>query len=125
MGLGNAIGPTCDLWDFYADAAANLGYQAGPENFGYLVPTFLAETEERAQEIGRNFAFGGGQNAFSRPEHTLPPGYNSKDAIRRLSPQPDGSWPGISADTLGGSSHDDEVATDFVGMLPTRKTGSS
>ena len=113
IGLGTAIGPTCDLWDFYADAAANLGYQAGPENFGYLVPTFLAETEERAQEIGRNFAFGGGQNAFSRPEHTLPPGYNSRDAIRRLSRQPGGSWLGVSADKLGGSRHDDEEVTDF------------
>jgi alkanesulfonate monooxygenase SsuD/methylene tetrahydromethanopterin reductase-like flavin-dependent oxidoreductase (luciferase family) len=113
IGLGTAIGPTCDLWDFYADAAAKLGYQAGPENFGYLVPTFLAETEEKAQELGRNFAFGGGQNAFSRPEHTLPPGYNSKDAIRRLSHQPGGSWLGISADKLGGSRHDDEEVSDL------------
>ncbi|MDO8435018.1 MAG: LLM class flavin-dependent oxidoreductase [Candidatus Binatus sp.] len=113
IGLGTAIGPTCDLWDYYADAAANLGYQAGPENFGYLVPTFLAETEERAQELGRNFAFGGGQNAFSRPEHTLPPGYNSKDAIRRLSHQPGGSWLGISADKLGGSRHDEEEVSDL------------
>ncbi len=113
IGLGTAIGPTCDLWDLYADVAANLGYQAGPENFGYLVPTFLAETEEKAQELGRNFAFGGGQNAFSRPEHTLPPGYNSRDAIRRLSRQPGGSWLGISADKLGGSRHDDEEVHDF------------
>jgi len=84
VGLGTSIGPTCDLWDFYADEAAKLGYQAGPENFGYLAPTFLAEKEERAQELGKGFVFGGGQPAFSRPEHTLPPGYDSREATRRL-----------------------------------------
>ncbi len=100
VGLGTAIGPTCDLWDIYADEAAKQGYQAGPENYGYLIPTFVAETEERAQELGKGFVFGGGQAAFSRPEYTLPPGYNSKDAIRRLAKQPGGSWLGVSQDKL-------------------------
>jgi len=84
IGLGTAIAPTCELWDLYADRAAANGFQAGPENFGYVVPAFTADTEERAQELARGFVFGGGQNAFSRPEHTLPPGYNSKAATRRL-----------------------------------------
>jgi alkanesulfonate monooxygenase SsuD/methylene tetrahydromethanopterin reductase-like flavin-dependent oxidoreductase (luciferase family) len=100
IGLGTAIGPTCDLWDIYADQAAKHGYQAGPENFGYLIPTFLAETEEKAPELGRGFIYGGGQTAFSRPEHTLPPGYNSKSAIRMLAKQPGGSWLGVSQDKL-------------------------
>ncbi len=88
FGPGTALGPTCDLCDYYADEAGKQGYQAGPENFGYVLPTFVAETEERAQELGQGFLFGGGQNTFARPEHTLPPGYNSKDAIRRLAKQP-------------------------------------
>ena len=67
IGLGTALGPTCDLWDYYADEAAKLGYQAGPENFGYLIPTFLAETEEKAQEIGKGFVFGGGQSGLLTP----------------------------------------------------------
>jgi alkanesulfonate monooxygenase SsuD/methylene tetrahydromethanopterin reductase-like flavin-dependent oxidoreductase (luciferase family) len=100
VGLGTAIGPTCDLWDIYADEAAKHGYQAGPENFGYLIPTFVAETEEKAQDLGRGFIYGGGQTAFSRPEHTLPPGYNSKSAIRMLAKQPGGSWLGVSRDKL-------------------------
>ena len=112
VGLGTAIGPTCDLWDYYADEAAKLGYQAGPENFGYLLPTFLAETEEKAQKIGENFLFGGGQNVFSRPEHTLPPGYNSKDAIRRLARQPGGSWLGVSAEKLRGHTTEREDSID-------------
>ena len=100
VGLGTALGPTADLWDYYADEAASQGYQAGPENFGYLVPTFLAETEEKGQEVGKGFIYGGGQANFSRPEHTLPPGYVSKQAIRNLAKQPGGSWLGVSPEKL-------------------------
>lgn len=102
IGLGTSLGPTCDLWDFYAEQAAQNGYQAGPENFGYLIPTFLADTEEKAQELGRGFVFGGGQNAFSAPQFTLPPGYNSKGAIRNLAKQPGGSWLGINREKMAG-----------------------
>lgn len=110
VGLGTAIGPTCDLWNVYADIAAKHGYQAGPENFGYLIPTFVAETEEKAQELGKGFIYGGGQTAFSRPEHTLPPGYNSKSAIRMLAKQPGGSWLGVSQDKLHMAQEDPETA---------------
>lgn len=117
VGLGTALGPTCDLWDIYADEAARHGYQAGPENFGYLVPTFVAETEEKAQELGKGFVFGGGQNAFSRPEHTLPPGYNSREAVRRLAHQPRGSWLGVNREKLMQArqvTNPDEVDYDEV-----------
>jgi alkanesulfonate monooxygenase SsuD/methylene tetrahydromethanopterin reductase-like flavin-dependent oxidoreductase (luciferase family) len=100
IGLGTMLGPTCDLWDYYADEAAKHGYQAGPENFGYLIPTVLAETEEKAQQIVGNFVYGGGQNAFSAPEFTMPPGYNSKGAIRMLAKQPTGSWLGVSGEKM-------------------------
>jgi alkanesulfonate monooxygenase SsuD/methylene tetrahydromethanopterin reductase-like flavin-dependent oxidoreductase (luciferase family) len=100
IGLGSALGPTCDLWDLYADTAAELGYQAGPENFGYLLPVFVSDNEAEAQEVGRGYVFGGGQNGFSRPEHTLPPGYNSKTAIRMLAKAPGGSWLGVSKEKL-------------------------
>ena len=100
IGLGTALGPTTELWDFYADKAAEMGYQAGPENFGYLIPTFVADTDEKAQELGKGFVFGGGQNAFSRPEYTLPPGYNSKAAIKRLAKTPGGTWLGVNRDKL-------------------------
>lgn len=109
FGLGTSLGPTCDLWDYYADIAAQNGYQAGPENFGYVIPTFVAETEERAQELGKGFLFGGGQNAFARVEHTLPPGYNSKDAIRRLAKQPQGSWLGVSGDKMRGLTEEVQI----------------
>lgn len=113
IGLGTSLGPTCDLWDFYAEQAAQNGYQAGPENFGYLVPTFLADTEEKAQELGRGFVYGGGQNAFSAPQYTLPPGYNSKGAIRNLAKQPGGSWLGINREKMGGGDDGPAKETNF------------
>jgi alkanesulfonate monooxygenase SsuD/methylene tetrahydromethanopterin reductase-like flavin-dependent oxidoreductase (luciferase family) len=113
IGLGTALEPTCELWNVYADEAAKLGYQAGPENFGYLIPTFLAETDEKAQEVGKNFVFGGGQNAFSRPEHTLPPGYNSKGAIRMLAKHPGGSWLGVSPEKLRQQQEDQSEEVDY------------
>ncbi len=100
FGLGTTLGPTCDLWEYYADEAQKCGYQAGPENFGYVIPCFVAETEQRAQELGKCFLFGGGQHAFSRPEHTFPPGYISKSALRILAQQPQANWLGINGRKL-------------------------
>jgi len=116
LGLGTALGPTCDMWDMYADKAAELGYQAGPENFGYLLPVFCADTDEKAQDLGRGFIFGGGQNAFSRPEHTLPPGYNSKAAIRMLANQPGGSWLGVSKAKMMAGQEDSWDASAYEGL---------
>jgi alkanesulfonate monooxygenase SsuD/methylene tetrahydromethanopterin reductase-like flavin-dependent oxidoreductase (luciferase family) len=86
IGLGTGLKVTAGLWDVYANRAAELGYQAGPENFGYLQAVFVAETEEKANEIGRRNALFSGAG-FARPEWTLPPGYNSKEANRRLGSQ--------------------------------------
>jgi alkanesulfonate monooxygenase SsuD/methylene tetrahydromethanopterin reductase-like flavin-dependent oxidoreductase (luciferase family) len=87
IGLGTGLKATSELWNIYADRAAQLGYQAGPENFGYLQNVFVAETEEKAQEVAKLNLYGGGGAAFARPEWTLPPGYNSKEATRRLARQ--------------------------------------
>src|SRR5437867_5908690 len=100
IGLGTQLPPTCDLWDFYADEAAKHGYQAGPENFGYMVATALGETEEKAQQAAAGFVYGGGQNAFSAAEFMLPPGYNSKAAIRTLAKTQTSAWLGISGEKV-------------------------
>lgn len=113
IGLGTSLGPTADLWDIYADVAADAGYQAGPENFGYLIPTFVADTDEKAQELGKGFIYGGGQTVFSRPEHTLPPGYNSREATRRLAKQPGGSWLGVNRNKLMQAAADDNAPIDY------------
>ena len=119
IGLGTAIGPTTELWDLYADRAAANGLQAGPENFGYVIPVFCADSEDKAQELGRGFVFGGGQNAFSRPEHTLPPGYNSKAATRRLAEAGVNAttWTGLAtarkANMVGDNRPDDAEPEDL------------
>ena len=102
--LGHRASATAELWNIYGDTAAKEGYQAGSENFGYLQHVVVAETEEKAEELGRAHLFGGGQGAFSRPEHTLPPGYNSREATRRLArtmTAGSGGFLGVSAEQLG------------------------
>jgi alkanesulfonate monooxygenase SsuD/methylene tetrahydromethanopterin reductase-like flavin-dependent oxidoreductase (luciferase family) len=104
LGLGTALPATAELWNLYGDTAAKLGYQAGSENFGYLQHVVVAETEAKAEELGKAHLFGGGQGAFSRPEHTLPPGYNSKEATKRLARTTtagSGGFLGVSSEQLG------------------------
>jgi alkanesulfonate monooxygenase SsuD/methylene tetrahydromethanopterin reductase-like flavin-dependent oxidoreductase (luciferase family) len=111
LGLGTALAATAELWNIYGDTAAKEGYQAGSENFGYLQHVVVAETEEKAEELGRAHLFGGGQGAFSRPEHTLPPGYNSREATRRLArtmTAGSGGFLGVSAEQLGRSKENKE-----------------
>jgi alkanesulfonate monooxygenase SsuD/methylene tetrahydromethanopterin reductase-like flavin-dependent oxidoreductase (luciferase family) len=84
VALATELKPTLDLFNYYGKIAAECGYQAGPENFGYLQAVVVADTDEKAYELGRHFMFGGGFSNFARPEWMFPPGYNSKDAIRRL-----------------------------------------
>jgi alkanesulfonate monooxygenase SsuD/methylene tetrahydromethanopterin reductase-like flavin-dependent oxidoreductase (luciferase family) len=101
IGLGTALQSTVELWSLYQKTAADEGYVAGSENFGYLQQIHLADTEEEAQEQGRAALFGGGAANFSRPEHTLPPGYNSKEATRRLARQAtDYGFLGITSEKL-------------------------
>ncbi|MGH7880490.1 MAG: LLM class flavin-dependent oxidoreductase, partial [Candidatus Binataceae bacterium] len=104
IGLGTALSATTELWNLYGDTAAQQGYTAGSENFGYLQQIFVAETEEKAQELGKGAMFGGGAQNFSRPEHTLPPGYNSKEATKRLArQQSDYGFLGITSEKLAES----------------------
>jgi alkanesulfonate monooxygenase SsuD/methylene tetrahydromethanopterin reductase-like flavin-dependent oxidoreductase (luciferase family) len=106
IGLGTALPATVELWNLYGDTAAKEGYTAGSENFGYLQQIFVAETEAQAQELGKGALFGGGAQNFSRPEWTLPPGYNSKEATRRLArQQTDYGFLGVTSEKLQESEH--------------------
>ncbi len=84
VALATRLEPTLELWNFYNQAAAREGYQAGPENFGYLQPVMVADTQERAEEMGKRILYGGAFAHFARPEWMFPPGYNSKAATQRL-----------------------------------------
>jgi alkanesulfonate monooxygenase SsuD/methylene tetrahydromethanopterin reductase-like flavin-dependent oxidoreductase (luciferase family) len=102
VGLATALGPTAELWDIYADRLAKRGIQAGPENFGYVCHVHVADTEARAQEIGRNFLFANGNGNFAAAAYTLPAGFNSAAAIQRLSKQRGSGWLGVSRSKLYG-----------------------
>ena len=84
VALATKLAPTMDLWEIYGKAAARAGYQAGPENFGYLQPVMVNDNQARAEELGKRILFGGSFAHFARPEWMFPPGYNSKEATRRL-----------------------------------------
>jgi alkanesulfonate monooxygenase SsuD/methylene tetrahydromethanopterin reductase-like flavin-dependent oxidoreductase (luciferase family) len=90
VALATFLEPTVELWNLYRDSAAKEGYQVGPENFGYMQKVYVAETDEKARDIAKWDVFGGagiGYSLFARPEHSFPPGYNSKLATRRIANQ--------------------------------------
>jgi alkanesulfonate monooxygenase SsuD/methylene tetrahydromethanopterin reductase-like flavin-dependent oxidoreductase (luciferase family) len=53
VALATKLEPTIELWDYYGLAAAREGYQAGPENFGYLQPVMIGDNQARAEELGK------------------------------------------------------------------------
>ncbi len=90
IALATFLEPTVELWNIYRDAAARVGYQVGPENFGYLQKVYVAETDEKAREIAKWDMFGGagiGYSLFGQPQWMFPPGYNSREATRRVARQ--------------------------------------
>jgi alkanesulfonate monooxygenase SsuD/methylene tetrahydromethanopterin reductase-like flavin-dependent oxidoreductase (luciferase family) len=118
IGLGTALQSTVELWNLYGDTAMQEGYMAGTENFGYLQQIFVADTEEKAQALGKAALFGGGAANFSRPEWTLPPGYNSKEATRRLARQAsDYGFLGLTSEKLKESGEDHHHGKDTRGKL--------
>src|SRR5437762_6440148 len=71
-----------------------------------MIATAVAETEEKAQELAKGFVYGGGQNAFSAPEFTSPPGYNSKAAIRIMAKQQASAWLGLTGEKIKAQMQD-------------------
>ena len=104
LGLASSLAPTAELWEMYADRAASHGFQAGPENFGYLGMVAVGDTEEEALELAKYFLFAHGNRLFARAEHTLPAGFNSEGAIKRLSSQASGGWLGLNREKIMGES---------------------
>lgn len=100
VGLATSLGPTADYWNIYADHLARRGLQAGPENFGYVCHVAVADTHEKAQEVGRNFLFANGNGNFAPAAYTVPAGFNSPAAIKKLFGQRESGWLGVSRSKL-------------------------
>ena len=82
MNLGALVDFTEWLKGVYIDTAREVGYQAGPEHFGYLIRVLAADTDEKAQDIGRAFMWTEDHRMRGPREHMDPPGYQSRDAVK-------------------------------------------
>ena len=71
----------------YEEAARENGYEAGTEHFGYSLPIYVQDTDEKAMKTGRGFLdalVGVGRVPIPR-EYMFPPGYNR---VQRASSNP-------------------------------------
>jgi alkanesulfonate monooxygenase SsuD/methylene tetrahydromethanopterin reductase-like flavin-dependent oxidoreductase (luciferase family) len=94
MNLGSLISLTEELKKTYIETAKEVGYQAGPEHFGYQLFALVADTDEKAQELGENFLWTMDHRMRGPMEHNNPPGYQTRrgSAVmkRRSGPGPSG-----------------------------------
>ncbi len=69
---------TQDMMTVYSDIARELGYEPGPQNFGYLVRIHVQDTDEKAREVGKGFLSGNvGVGRVPLPkDYMAPVGYN-------------------------------------------------
>lgn len=82
MNLGSLLDYTVRLRQVYVDTAKEVGFQPGPEHFGYLLRVLVADTDEKAQEIGRTFMWTENHRNRGPIEHNDPPGYQSREAVK-------------------------------------------
>ena len=82
MNLGSLLHYTESLKGVYIDTAKEVGFTPGPEHFGYLLRVICADTDEKAQEVGRNFLWTEEHRNRGPVEHNDPPGYQSREAVR-------------------------------------------
>ena len=82
MNLGSLMQHTEVLRDVYIDTAKEVGFVPGPEHFGYLITVVVADTDEKAQEVGQHFMWTRHLKQKGPREHNDPPGYQSREAVR-------------------------------------------
>jgi alkanesulfonate monooxygenase SsuD/methylene tetrahydromethanopterin reductase-like flavin-dependent oxidoreductase (luciferase family) len=90
MNLGALVDTTEWLKNIYIDTAHEAGYQPEPGHFGYLLKAFVADTDEKAIEIGRKFMWTENQRQKGPVEHIDPPGYQSREALKIKRQRPAG-----------------------------------
>ena len=101
MNLGALVDTTEWLRQVYIDTAKEEGYQAGPEHFGYLLRCLVADTDEKAIEIGREFMWTIEHRQRGPMEHNDPPGYQSRAAVEVKAQRPTGNVAGAGGLGVG------------------------
>ena len=85
IALNTSPDATKAIWDAYSTAANDVGYTAGPENFGYLIRVHVQETEEKALENARQFMWMQGEfTGLANPVWANPAGYFSPSGRRNF-----------------------------------------
>ncbi len=64
-----------NLFGLYREYAAADGWEPGPEQFAFMVNCFVADTEEKAQETGKEFIWRMRRPVAGPREYWSPPGY--------------------------------------------------
>jgi len=78
IALNTTVEATKKIWETYDNAAADTGYNSGPEQHGYLLRCHVAETDEKALENARNFMWMQGEFiGVGHPVWANPTGYYS------------------------------------------------
>lgn len=73
------------FFDDYRDNAEKAGYQASPDQLGWALPIYVAETDERAYEEAKEHI----ELFFNKllnfpPEIGFPPGYSSPESMQKV-----------------------------------------
>ena len=92
MNQGAHLDTTEWLRSIYIDTAREVGFEPGPEHLGYTIKVFCADTDEKAQEIGRTFLWTADHRMRGPREHNDPPGYQSREAVRVQRARPQGAF---------------------------------
>jgi alkanesulfonate monooxygenase SsuD/methylene tetrahydromethanopterin reductase-like flavin-dependent oxidoreductase (luciferase family) len=83
IALNTPVERTRQIWDFYDKAAAEAGFQGGPDYHGLLKQIHVAETEEKALENARQFMWMQGEfTGLAHPVWSTPAGYGSPENRR-------------------------------------------
>src|ERR671922_2129104 len=73
-----AMDMTEGLFDIYRRRARQIGYEPGPQHFGYLLCCYVADNAAKAEEEARHFLWRMGPTLRGPAEYFSPVGYRSK-----------------------------------------------
>ncbi|MBO0739758.1 MAG: hypothetical protein J2P48_25000, partial [Alphaproteobacteria bacterium] len=83
--LNTSIEATKNIWKIYDAAAREAGYEAGPENRGYLQQVHVSDSEEKAEKNARQFLWMQGEfTGLAHPVWSAPSGYFSPEHRRQF-----------------------------------------